>query len=126
MAAPNIIAAIRIIGKTATFNITALSTTLLTNAANSGKLIKINHLSIWTNNIAYVFSFRINQNSVNYVLDNWQATTPASPIVWWDRRDIITKVNTLYLEEGQSINLAVTGASTVTNVSVIASYEEIY
>ena len=119
MAAPNILDLTTITGKVAGHVITTSATAIVSNAAASGKLIKINSLII-----ANVDG----TNSADITVDVYKGastayriaktiTVPAdSSIV------IISKDNSIYLEENDSLRLT---ASANSDLEGVCSYEEL-
>lgn len=122
MAAPNLIGATTINGKTVGANLTSTAaTTVLSNAAASGKVLKINtlNLSNWTSNSANVsifYSTGANFSGSNtYIVGS--TSIPANSTL-----NVIDKSSQYYLEENTSIG-AIAGTGNAINVSV--SYEDI-
>ena len=115
MAAPNIKTASSIIGKNAKLAITTTPTAILTNAASSGKVFKINLL-----NIANVDGSA--SASVTVTIDDGTAYPIAYTVaVPADNSlDILNKP--LYLQEGETLKLT---ASADGDLVGVASYEEI-
>lgn len=116
MAAPNIINVSTIIGKTAVQSVGTSATAIVTNAAASGKVFKVNALYI----------SNTHSTNVNLVtLDVYRSTTayrlastisiPANATL-----DVISK--SIYLEEGDSLRLTANAAGVS---EAICSYEEI-
>lgn len=116
MAAPNIVNVTSIIGKTAVLAVPTTATALVTNAANSNKVFKLNGLFI--SNVDGAASADITvelfRSSVAYRIVS-QLTVPAKTSM-----DLLTKP--LYLEEGDSLRVA---ASATLDLEAICSYEEI-
>ena len=116
MAAPNIFGATTCTGKSALLVVPNTATALLTNAAASGKVLKVNALYIsnvdGTTN--YTLTMDIFRSSVAYRL-GYVIVIPAASTL-----DVINKP--LYLEEGDV--LRVTG-STASKLEAVCSYEEI-
>lgn len=123
MAAPNLIAATSVYGKTAfsLFNTAATDTTVLTNSANSGKLLKIT--SLYAANIDGAASVDCTVKIWNddtagtaYNLTHNVAIPAEATVV------IIGKDAPIYLEEDRRITVA---ASASGDLSVVLSYEEV-
>lgn len=116
MAAPNIVNVTTILGKTAVLAVTTTATALVTNAAASNKVFKIN--SLYIANVDGV-------NSADITVDIFRSSTAyrlASTVsVPGDSSlDILTKP--IYLEEGDSLRVT---ASANGDLEAICSYEEI-
>ena len=123
MAAPNLIAATAIYGKTTAVNLTTTSATvLLSNASASGKCLKVNTVSatnyggISAINITLVWNTGANLSGTNFVI----ASTISVPVN--STLNIIDKTSQYYLEENQSLGVT---ASTANNLVVTCSYEDI-
>lgn len=118
MAAPNIVNTTSIIGKTAVLAVTTSETAIVTNSAASNKVFKINSLivaNIDGTNTADI-TVGIKRSSVNYALGSTITVPADSSLV------VISKENTIYLEEGDSIFCT---ASANSDLEAICSYEEI-
>jgi|LakMenEpi03Aug12_release.lakeMendotaPanAssembly.Ray.scaffolds.fasta_scaffold763048_2 hypothetical protein len=123
MAAPNLIGATTIYGRTAGNNISTTSATMvLNNLANSGKCLKINTL-----NVANYSSSAANI-TINFYPSTSNVTGTALPIVSgsavpaFSTLNVIDKTSQYYLEENESIG-AIAGFANVFAVTV--SFEEI-
>ena len=116
MAAPNIFAATTCIGKTAVLIVPATATAILTNAASSGKVLKVNALYVSNVDGAanYSIIMDIFRSSVAYRI-GYLITIPAAATL-----DIINKP--LYLEEGDVLRLT---SSTASKLEAVCSYEDI-
>ena len=122
MAAPNLIGATTINGKTATANLnTTAATTVLNNPASSGKCLKINVLNVANYNTA----------TVNVSIGFYNAANVGGslfPIVGYvdvpakSTLNVIDKTSQYYLEENTSIG-AFAGAAN--SLCVTCSYEDI-
>ena len=116
MAAPNIVNVASINGKTAVQIAGTSPTSIITNAAASGKVLKVN--ALLAGNIdattAYDLTVDLFRSSVAY---RFIATVsiPAKSTL-----DVLGK--SIYLEEGDSLRLT---ASTAAKIEVVASYEDI-
>ena len=122
MAAPNLIGATTITGKTSGTNLTTLSATnVLSNAANSGKCFKINTLNV-SNTTANAATVTINYNTIaalagtNFAIVG-SMTVPANSTI-----NVIDKSSQYYLEENKSIGAV---AGTANALVVTVSYEDI-
>jgi hypothetical protein len=123
MSAPNIVNVTSIIGKTNAISLTNTNNTeLVSNAASSGKVFKINSLVIsnvdGSLNIAVTVNFN-NQDNIggtNFELISTGSVPADSTLV------VIDKTNQLYLEEDKSIGVQ---ADVANKLKAIVSYEEI-
>jgi len=116
MAAPNLINAATITGKTAVLAVPTSATAIVTNSAGSNKVLKIN--ALYVSNVdgsgGYTLTMDIFRSSVAYRL-GFTITVPAASTL-----DVISK--TIYLEEGDSLRLT---ANTVSKLEAVCSYEDI-
>ena len=116
MAAPNIVNVVTITGKTAVQAITTSATAIVTNAADSGKVFKVN--ALYVSNVD-------GSNNADVNVDIFRSSTayhvaktvsvPADATL-----DIISK--SIYLEEGDSLRLT---ANANSDLEAVCSYEEI-
>jgi hypothetical protein len=123
MAAPNIVNVATIIGKTAVVNLTSTSaTSIVSNAASSNKVFKIN--SLYVSNVDGTVAADITINL--YSQDNIGGTAteivktisvPADATLV-----VIDKNSSIYLEEDKSIGAIASAAS---DLKIVCSYEEI-
>ncbi len=126
MAAPNIVSVTNILGKSNVANVTTISSTVINNAVNSGKVFKINTLIVsnvdGTNagNVSVeLFKFGAQNTSTGlgnatYAIAN-TVTVPAKSSL-----DILAK--SLYLEEGDQIKVK---GDANNRLHFISSFEEI-
>ena len=126
MAAPNIVSVSNILGKSNVANVTTISSAVIVNAVNSGKVFKINTLIVsnvdGTNagNVSVeLFKFGAQNTSTGsgnatYAIAN-TVTVPAKSSL-----DILSK--SLYLEEGDQIKVK---ADSNNRLHFISSFEEI-
>ena len=126
MAAPNIVSVTTILGKSNVANVTTISSTVISNAVNSGKVFKINTLLVsnvdGTNagNVSVeLFKFGAQNTSTGlgnatYAIAN-TVTVPAKSSL-----DILSK--SLYLEEGDQIKVK---GDANNRLHFISSFEEI-
>jgi hypothetical protein len=126
MAAPNIVSVTNILGKSNVANVTTISSTVISNAVNSGKVFKINTLIVsnvdGTNagNVSVeLFKFGAQNTSTGlgnatYAIANTM-TVPAKSSL-----DVLSK--SLYLEEGDQLNAK---ADANNRLHLITSFEEI-
>ena len=123
MAAPNIVNVSTIIGKSATIALTTTSaTTLVSNAASSGKVFKINMIQIANVDGTNACDVTVDMHSAAsgggtaYSLVATVSVGADSSLVALD------KSTAIYLEEDRSITAT---AGTANDLEVIVSYEEI-
>jgi hypothetical protein len=116
MAAPNIVNVSTIIGKTAVQLVDTSATAIVTNSADSGKVLKVNLLQVanvdGTN--AADITADIFRSSNAYRLASTIAVPADASIVLLDK--------VIYLEEGDSLRLT---AGSAGDLEAICSYEEI-
>jgi hypothetical protein len=118
MAAPNLTNPTAIRGKTARYAVTASLAAALSNAAASGKVLKIN--SIFCPNVDGTNAADISVSIYNGTTDFYLAKTITVPA---DAMQIIsTKETYFYLEEGDSIRAVANAAS---DLELIIGYEDI-
>lgn len=118
MAAPNIVNVTSIFGKTAVLSVTTTATAIVTNAAASNKVLKINSLvvsNIDGTNSADI-TVEVFRSSTSYRLAS-TITVPADATLV-----VISKDTSIYLEEGDSIRCL---ASADGDLQAVCSYEEI-
>lgn len=123
MAAPNIIAATSVLGKTATVDLTTTSATeVLSNADSSGKVFKVNTLIVanvdGTNAADITVSYYSEDNIGGTATEIIQSKSVAAET----NLVVINKDTPIYLEENRSLGAA---ASASSDLKVIVSYEEI-
>ncbi len=123
MAAPNLISANTIVGRTLTSNLTTTATrTVLNNPANSNKVLKVNTLNVsnWTSSAATITIYYSNGANTTGTANGFIAgsiSVPANATL-----NVIDKSSQYYLEENTSLGATPSAANTF-NVSV--SYEDI-
>ena len=118
MAGPNLINTATVTGKTVAQAILSTPATMLTNAASSGKVVKVNVLYIVNNSnstdsavtVAFV------RSGTTVKIANLSMVTIGTTLV------VITKDTSIYLEEGDSLQIT---ASTNDTLQALASYEVI-
>lgn len=117
MANPNIVNVTTIYGKTALANLTTATGNIVTNAAASGVVDKLNNviLSNYTANTVTA-NVMINRSATTYFVGGNVSIPANSTLV------LLAKDTQLYLEEGDVLQA---NASANTAVSITASYEEI-
>jgi hypothetical protein len=116
MAAPNIVNVATLTAKTAVQAVGTSATAIVSNAASSGKVIKINALYI--SNVDGTNNAEIN-------VDLYRSSTPyhiaKTVVVPADATlDVISKA--IYLEEGDDLRLTANAAS---DLEAVCSYEEL-
>jgi len=123
MAAPNIVNVSTIIGKSATVALTSTSaTTLVSNAASSSKVFKINMIQIANVDGTNACDVTVDVHSQDdgggtaYSLVSTISVPADASLV------VVDKGTALYLEEDRSITAT---AGTASDLEVIVSYEEI-
>lgn len=118
MANPNIVNVTDIRGKTAVQNVTNSATTIVSNAAGSNKVLKINTLTVaninGTNTVE--ISVFVVRSATSYALASTIVVPADTTLV------AISKQTSIYLEEGDSIT---TLASLNSYAQAVCSYEEI-
>ena len=118
MANPNIVAVASIYGKSTGLALGTSGSAIVSNAASSGKIIKINTLTVANidgTNAADVTAY-VNKGGVNYQLA-WTVSVPADATLV-----LISKDTSIYLEEGDALYLY---ASATLDLQAFCSYEEI-
>jgi hypothetical protein len=123
MAAPNIVNVATITGKTATVDLTTTSATqVVSNAAGSNKVFKINSLIVsnvdGTNDAAITVNFYSEDDIGGTATEICKTVTvPADASLV-----VIDKNSSIYLEEDKSIGAIASAAS---DLKIVCSYEEI-
>jgi hypothetical protein len=123
MAAPNIVNVSTITGKTAVVSLTTTSaTSVVSNAASSGKVFKINSLIV--SNVDGTSNAEITVSLYSAAAIGGTATEICSTVsVPADASLVVIDKNTaIYLEEDKSIGAT---AGTASDLKIICSYEEI-
>jgi len=123
MAAPNIVNVTSIVGKTVVADLTTTSaTSVLSNAASSNLVLKINSLIVSNVDAAVSAAITINLHSAAAL--GGTATQIANTITIPARTSLIVidKNNSIYLEENRSIGAT---ASIANDLKVVCSYDEI-
>jgi hypothetical protein len=116
MAAPNIVGVTTISGKTSVQLVTTSATAIVTNAGDSGKVIKINLLTISNVNGTAPADITVDlfRDSVAYRITSTVSIPEDASL------EILSK--SVYLEEGDSLRLT---ASADLYLEAVCSYEEI-
>ena len=119
MANPNIVNVTNIYGKTVGAALTTVSADIVTNAASSGKVFKINAIYVanidGANNADATVAVYDASAAASYRLA-YTITVPADATL-----DVVSK--NIYLEEGDKITAL---ASANSRLEILVSYEEIY
>jgi hypothetical protein len=118
MTAPNIVNVATINGKTAVQNTTTVATDIVTNSAASGKVQKINALTVSNNDSSNTSNISVDvyRSSTSYYVARNISIPPATTLL------VVSKDIQLYLEEGDSLRCAASANNTLHSV---CSYEEI-
>jgi len=118
VAAPNIISLTKITGKTAVQSVTTVATDIVTNSAASGKVMKVNSLTVanidGTN--AADITVDLYRSATTYKISS-AITVPAGTTL-----TLITKDLQIYVEEGDSLRCT---ASANGDLQAVCSYEEL-
>jgi hypothetical protein len=123
MAAPNIVNVTSIVGKTVVADLTTTSaTSVLSNAASSNLVLKVNSLIV--SNVDASASAAITINLYSAAALGGTATQIANTITIPAKTSLIVidKNSSIYLEENRSIGAT---ASIANDLKVVCSYEEI-
>lgn len=123
MAAPNIVNVTAIYGKVVTADLTTTAaTSVLSNAASSGKVFKLDSLVVA--NIDTVNAVNVTVNHYSAAALGGTATAMASTVSIPANSTlvVISKLNMIYLEENMSIGAV---AGTASKLKVVCSYEDI-
>lgn len=123
MAAPNIVGVTTIVGITTFLNLsTTNATVLLSNAASSGKVFKVNTIVVANVDGAVAADITVKLHNAaagagtSFALASTVAVTQDSTLVALD------KASSIYLEENRSITVT---ASAANDLDVVCSFEEI-
>jgi len=115
MAAPNIITATSIIGKTHAESITASPLVILQNLSNSNEVLRVNVLYVVNTSVnTTTFTVDLYRNGVSYKIVYNLAVNQGSSVV------AIAKDSSLYLEEGDDLRIS---ASQSGVLQFVVSYE---
>lgn len=122
MAAPNLIGATTINGKTVGVNLTTTATTtVLNNPASSGKCLKVNTLNVANSSANAVLVTVAWNNGANVTGTNFAIVSNVS-VPSGATLNVIDKTSQYYLEENNSIGAT---ANTTSTLIVTCSYEDI-
>jgi hypothetical protein len=123
MTAPNIIAATSVLGQTATVNLTTTSATeVLSNAASSGKVFKVNTLIVANVDGSSAADITVAIYSEDNIGGTATEIIQAKAVAAKTNLVVISKDTPIYLEEDRSLGAT---ASAGGDLKVTASYEEI-
>ena len=123
MAAPNIVNVATIIGKSATIALSSTSATaIVSNAASSGKVFKINMIQIANVDGTNAADITINLYSQDDIGGTGYALASTISVPADTTLVVLDKNTAVYLEENRSIGAI---ASVANDLVVICSYEEI-
>ena len=123
MAAPNIVNVTTITGKTAVVDLTTTSATaVVSNAASSGKVFKINSLVVSNVDGANQADITISLYSQDDIGGTATEIVSTVSVPADSALVVISKNTSIYLEEDKSIGAT---ASAANDLKVICSYEEI-
>jgi hypothetical protein len=123
MAAPNLLSPTTINGKTVTVDLSSTSaTSILSNAASSGKVLKVN--ALYVSNVDGTANAEITINYYSAAALGGTATQIASTVVVPADSTlvVIDKDAYIYLEENTSLGAT---AGTSSDLKVVCSYEDI-
>jgi hypothetical protein len=123
MAAPNIVNVATITGKTATIALsTTNATAVVSNAASSSKVFKINNIIVSNVDGTNAADITINMYSQDDIAGTAYAIASTVSVPADSTLVVLDKNTALYLEEDKSIGAV---ASAANDLVVVASYEEI-
>tara|TARA_S200002703_G_scaffold15916_1_gene13528 strand:+ start:1427 stop:1801 length:375 start_codon:yes stop_codon:yes gene_type:complete len=123
MAAPNIVNVATITGKTDQVNLTTTSATaVVSNAASSGKVFKVNSLTVANVDGSAAADITISVYSEDDIGGTATELVSTITVPADATLVVIDKNNSIYLEEDMSIGAT---AGTANDLKVIVSYEEI-
>ena len=123
MAAPNIVNVTAIYGKVVTADLTTTSaTSVLSNAASSGKVFKLDSLVVANTDTTNAVTVTVNHYSAAALGGTATAIASTVSISANSTLVVISKTNMIYLEENMSIGAT---AGTASKLKVVCSYEDI-
>ena len=118
MANPNLAAAGNIFGKTDLLAATTTATAITSNAASSGKVLKVNSLLFANKTNANVdATAQIVRGSSTFKVAHAISVPVGATLV------VLAKENPVYLMEGDSLQVL---ASSASSLDAVCSYEELY
>jgi hypothetical protein len=118
MANPNIVNVTSIYGETEAINATTANANVVQNGASSGAVYKIN--SLYASNLNDSVNMDVNVDLIR--LSNNFAVARNVPIPYNSTIVVISKDSSMYLREGDALQIS---ASSNSNVQVVCSYEVI-
>lgn len=116
MAAPNIVNVTSIYGKTAGLAVTGSATAIVSNAAGSGKVLKLN--ALYCSNVSAAngwVTVDVYKGGATAYRIAYQITVPINATL-----DVLSQ--SVYLEENDSLRLT---ANTTSTIEAVCSYEDI-
>ena len=123
MAAPNIVNVTSIVGKTVTIALsTTNATSIISNAASSGKVLKVNSLFVANVDGTNACEVTVAVYSEDAIGGTAYAIASTIDIPADSTLVVLTKDEPIYLEEDMSIGVT---AETANDLVIVASYEEI-
>jgi hypothetical protein len=123
MAAPNIVNVTAIYGKVVTADLTTTAaTSVLSNAASSGKVFKLDSLVVANTDVANAITVTVAQYSAAALGGTATPIASTISIPAASSLIVIDKTNMIYLEENMSIGAT---AGTANKLKVVCSYEDI-
>jgi len=123
MSAPNLRSTSAIYGKTVVVDLTTTSaTSVLSNAASSGKLLKVDSLIVSNISTSAAITVTVNQYSAAALSGTATPICSTVSIPASSSLIVISKLTPLYLEENMSLGAI---AGTASNLKVTCSYEDI-
>jgi len=123
MAAPNIVNVTAIYGKVVTADLTTTSaTSVLSNAASSGKVFKLDSLVVANTDTVNAVTVTVNHYSAAALGGTATAMASTVSIPANSTLVVISKLNMIYLEENMSIGAV---AGTASKLKIVCSYEDI-
>jgi hypothetical protein len=123
MSAPNLRSTSAIYGKTVVVDLTTTSaTSVLSNAASSGKLLKVDSLIVSNISTSAAITVTVNQYSAAALSGTATPICSTVSIPASSSLIVISKLTPLYLEENMSLGAT---AGTASNLKVTCSYEDI-
>lgn len=118
MANPNIVSTSLIFGKTDVLMVGTAASSITSNQANSGKVLKVNSLVVSNTNGSSSVDINVSlmRSTTDYFIAKTVSVPPDASLV------VIGKENPMYLNEGDALRL-VAGSSDAAHA--VCSYEEI-
>jgi hypothetical protein len=118
MANPNLAAAGNIYGRTDVLSVATTATAITSNAAASGKVLKVNSLVVSNINGTTAVDINVDlfRSSTAYRIASTVAVPADASLV------VISRENPIYLNEGDSLRVT---AGTANSAQAVCSYEEL-